>query len=148
MEILLKKNFESLGEKNDIVTVKNGYGRNYLIPNGIAILATASVKKMQAETLKQRAHKEVKLKDEAEKLSKNIKKATIIVAAKVGEKGKIFGSVSSIQLVDTLKALGYDIDRKNIKLSNDNIKSIGKYTAEIKLHKEISVNIDFEVAEG
>ena len=148
MEILLKKNFESLGEKNDIVTVKNGYGRNYLIPNGIAILATASVKKMQAETLKQRAHKEVKLKDEAEKLSKNIKKATIIVAAKVGEKGKIFGSVSSIQLVDTLKALGYDIDRKNIKLSNDNIKSIGKYTAEIKLHKEISVNIDFEVSEG
>ena len=148
MEILLKKNFESLGEKNDIVNVKNGYGRNYLIPNGIAILATESVKKMQAETLKQRAHKEVKLKAEAEKLSKALKKATIIVAAKVGEKGKIFGSVSTIQLVDTIKALGHDIDRKNIKLSNDNIKSIGKYTADIKLHKEVSVNIEFEVAEG
>tara|TARA_B110000438_G_C15799414_1_gene644431 strand:- start:814 stop:1260 length:447 start_codon:yes stop_codon:yes gene_type:complete len=148
MEILLKKNFESLGEKNDIVTVKNGYARNYLIPNGIAILATESVKKMQAETLKQRAHKEVKLKDEAEKLSKAIKKATIVVAAKVGGTGKIFGSVSSIQLVDTLKALGHDIDRKNIKLSNENIKSVGKYTADIKLHKEVSVNIEFEVAEG
>ena len=148
MEILLKKNFESLGEKNDIVTVKNGYARNYLIPNGIAILATESVKKMQAETLKQRAHKEVKLKDEAEKLSKAIKKATIVVAAKVGGTGKIFGSVSTIQLVDTLKALGHDIDRKNIKLSNENIKSVGKYTADIKLHKEVSVNIEFEVAEG
>ncbi|MDG2370529.1 MAG: 50S ribosomal protein L9 [Flavobacteriales bacterium] len=148
MEILLKKNFESLGEKNDIVTVKNGYARNYLFPNGIAILATDSVKKMQAETLKQRAHKEVKLKDEAEKLSKLIKKASIVVAAKVGENGKIFGSVSSIQLVDSLKALGHDIDRKSIKLSNDNIKSIGKYTADIKLHKEVSVNVEFEVAEG
>ena len=148
MEILLKKNFESLGEKDEIVTVKNGYARNYLIPNGIAILATESVKKMQAETLKQRAHKEVKLKDEAEKLSKAIKKATISVAAKVGENGKIFGSVSSIQLVDALKALGIDVDRKNVKLSNDNIKSVGKYNADIKLHKEVVVTVEFEVAEG
>jgi large subunit ribosomal protein L9 len=148
MEILLKKNFESLGEKDEIVTVKNGYARNYLIPNGIAILATESVKKMQAETLKQRAHKEIKLKDEADKLSKAIKKATISVAAKVGENGKIFGSVSSIQLVDTLKALGFDVDRKNIKLSNDNIKSVGKYNADIKLHKEVVVTVEFEVAEG
>jgi large subunit ribosomal protein L9 len=148
MEILLKKNFESLGEKDEIVTVKNGYARNYLIPNGIAILATESVKKMQAETLKQRAHKEVKLKDEAEKLSKAIKKATISVAAKVGENGKIFGSVSSIQLVDALKALGFDVDRKNVKLSNDNIKSVGKYNADIKLHKEVVVTVEFEVAEG
>ncbi|MFL2570739.1 MAG: 50S ribosomal protein L9 [Parvicellaceae bacterium] len=148
MEILLKKNFESLGEKDEIVTVKNGYARNYLIPNGIAILATESVKKMQAETLKQRAHKEVKLKDEADKLSKAIKKATISVAAKVGENGKIFGSVSSIQLVDALKALGFDVDRKNVKLSNDNIKSVGKYNADIKLHKEVVVTVEFEVAEG
>jgi large subunit ribosomal protein L9 len=148
MEILLTKNFESLGEKNDIVTVKNGYARNYLIPNGIAILATESVKKMQAETLKQRAHKETKLKEEAEKIAKSIQKATVNVAAKVGENGKIFGSVSSIQLVDTLKSLGFDIDRKNVKLSNNNIKSIGKYTANIKLHKEVEVTIDFEVAEG
>jgi large subunit ribosomal protein L9 len=148
MEILLKKNFESLGEKDEIVTVKNGYARNYLIPNGIAILATESVKKMQAETLKQRAHKEIKLKDEADKLSKAIKKATISVAAKVGENGKIFGSVSSIQLVDALKALGFDVDRKNVKLSNDNIKSVGKYNADIKLHKEVVVTVEFEVAEG
>ena len=148
MEILLKKNFESLGEKDEIVTVKNGYARNYLIPNGIAILATESVKKMQAETLKQRAHKEIKLKDEADKLSKAIKKATISVAAKVGENGKIFGSVSSIQLVDALKALGFDVDRKNVKLSNDNIKSVGKYNADNKLHKEVVVTVEFEVAEG
>ena len=148
MEILLTKNFESLGEKNDIVTVKNGYARNYLIPKGIAILATESVKKMQAETLKQRAHKEAKLKEEAEKISKSIQKATVKVAAKVGENGKIFGSVSSIQLVDTLKSLGFEIDRKNVNLSNNNIKSVGKYTADIKLHKEVSVSIDFEVAEG
>ena len=103
---------------------------------------------LQAETLKQRAHKEVKLKDEAEKLSKAIKKATISVAAKVGENGKIFGSVSSIQLVDALKALGFDVDRKNVKLSNDNIKSVGKYNADIKLHKEVVVTVEFEVAEG
>ena len=148
MEILLKKDFESLGEKNDIVTVKNGYARNYLIPNGIAILATESVKKMQAETLKQRAHKQTKLKEEAENISKSIQKASVKVAAKVGENGKIFGSVSSIQLVDTLKALGFDIDRKNVKLSNNNIKAVGKYTADIKLHKEVAVTIDFEVAEG
>ena len=148
MEILLKKDFESLGEKNDIVTVKNGYARNYLIPNGIAILATESVKKMQAETLKQRAHKQTKLKEEAEKISKSIQKASVKVAAKVGENGKIFGSVSSIQLVDTLKSLGFDIDRKNVKLSNNNIKSVGKYTADIQLHKEVAVTIDFEVAEG
>ena len=137
-----------MGEKNDIVTVKNGYARNYLIPNGIAILATESVKKMQAETLKQRAHKQTKLKEEAEKISKSIQKASVKVAAKVGENGKIFGSVSSIQLVDTLKSLGFDIDRKNVKLSNNNIKSVGKYTADIQLHKEVAVTIDFEVAEG
>ena len=95
MEVLLKKNMDNLGEKDEIVTVKNGYGRNYLIPKGIAIVATDSVKKMKAETLRQRAHKEEKIRTEAEKLAKKLEKAKIVVGAKVGIKGKIFGSVSS-----------------------------------------------------
>ena len=116
MDVLLKKKVESLGDENEIVSVKNGYGRNYLIPNGIAILATESIKKMHAENQKQRAHKEVKIKEEAEKIAKSIKSATIKVAAKVGEKGKIFGSITNIQLADALKDAGFDVDRKNINI--------------------------------
>ena len=148
MEVLLKKDIDSLGSKDEIVSVKNGFGRNYLIPKGMAILATDSVKKMHAETLKQRAHKDNQLKEEASKVFEKLSKKTIQVPAKVGENGKIFGSVSSIQLVDALKALGFDVDRKNVKLSNDNIKSVGKYNADIKLHKEVVVTVEFEVAEG
>lgn len=148
MDVLLKKKVESLGDENEIVSVKNGYGRNYLIPNGIAILATESIKKMHAENQKQRAHKEVKIKEEAEKIAKSIKSATIKVAAKVGEKGKIFGSITNIQLADALKDAGFDVDRKNINILEKNIKTIGKYNAEVKIHKEITVSIEFEVAEG
>ena len=148
MDVLLKKDIDTLGGKDEIITVKNGYGRNYLIPKGLAILATDSIKKMHAETLKQRAHKEVKLKEEAEKLAKSIKGATLKVAAKVGEKGKIFGSVTNVQLADTLKSLGFSIDRKNIKILTPNIKAIGNYSADIKIHKDITVNVNFEVAEG
>ncbi len=148
MEVLLKKKVDSLGEKDEIITVKNGFGRNYLIPNGIAILATDSIKKMHAENQKQRAHKEVKIKEEADKLAKSIKSSKIKVAAKVGEKGKIFGSITNIQLADALKESGFDLDRKNINITEKNIKSIGKYSADIKIHKDITVNIEFEVAEG
>lgn len=148
MDVLLKKKVESLGDENEIVSVKNGYGRNYLIPNGIAILATESIKKMHAENQKQRAHKEVKIKEEAEKIAKSIKSATIKVAAKVGEKGKIFGSITNIQLADALKDAGFDVDRKNINILEKNIKTIGKYNAEVKIHKEITISIEFEVAEG
>ena len=148
MDVLLKKKVESLGDENEIVSVKNGYGRNYLIPNGIAILATESIKKMHAENQKQRAHKEVKIKEEAEKIAKSIKSTTIKVAAKVGEKGKIFGSITNIQLADALKDAGFDVDRKNINILEKNIKTIGKYNAEVKIHKEITVSIEFEVAEG
>lgn len=148
MDVLLKKKVESLGDENEIVSVKNGYGRNYLIPNGIAILATESIKKIHAENQKQRAHKEVKIKEEAEKIAKSIKSATIKVAAKVGEKGKIFGSITNIQLADALKDAGFDVDRKNINILEKNIKTIGKYNAEVKIHKEITVSIEFEVAEG
>ena len=148
MEVLLKKNIEKLGTKDEIVSVKNGFGRNYLIPNGHAILATDSIKKMHAETLKQRAHKENKLKDEANALVAKLIKSKIIVPAKVGENGKIFGSVTNIQLADVLKDKGFTVDRKNINILTTSIKTIGKYEAEVSLHKEVTTKIEFEVAEG
>jgi large subunit ribosomal protein L9 len=147
MEVLLKKNMDNLGEKDEIVTVKNGFGRNYLIPRGIAVIATESVKKMNAETLRQRAHKLAKIQLEAEKLAKKLEKAKIVVGAKVGEQGKIFGSVSNVQLASSLQDAGYDIERKDITLADNSIKTIGKYKAEIKVFKGITVNIEFEVAE-
>ena len=148
MEVLLKKNIEKLGTKDEIVSVKNGFGRNYLIPNGHAILATDSIKKMHAETLKQRAHKENKLKDEANALLAKLIKSKIIVPAKVGENGKIFGSVTNIQLADVLNDKGFSVDRKNINILSTSIKTIGKYEAEVSLHKEVTTKIEFEVAEG
>ena len=148
MDVLLKKDVERLGSKDEIVTVKNGYGRNFLIPKGLAILATTSIKKMHAETLKQRAHKDEKLKKDASVALEKLTKQTFKVAAKVGENGKIFGSVTSIQLADALNSEGFSIDRKNIKLLTNNIKSTGTYEAEIVLHKEVQGKITFEVAEG
>ena len=148
MDVLLKKDVERLGSKDEIVTVKNGYGRNFLIPKGLAILATTSIKKMHAETLKQRAHKDEKLKKDASIALEKLTKQTFKVAAKVGEKGKIFGSVTNIQLADALNSEGFNVDRKNIKLLTNNIKSIGTYEAEIVLHKEVQGKITFEVAEG
>ena len=148
MDVLLKKDVERLGSKDEIVTVKNGYGRNFLIPKGLAILATTSIKKMHAETLKQRAHKDEKLKKDASIALEKLTKQTFKVAAKVGENGKIFGSVTSIQLADALNSEGFSIDRKNIKLLTNNIKSTGTYEAEIVLHKEVQGKITFEVAEG
>jgi large subunit ribosomal protein L9 len=148
MDVLLKKDVERLGSKDEIVTVKNGYGRNFLIPKKIAILATSSVKKMHSETLKQRAHKYNKLKDAASDALAKLTKKKFIVPAKVGENGKIFGSVTNIQLADALNNEGFSVERKNIKILEKNIKSIGTYEAEISLHKEVSGKITFEVAEG
>jgi large subunit ribosomal protein L9 len=148
MDVLLKKDVERLGSKDEIVSVKNGYGRNFLIPKGVAVLATSSVKKMHAETLKQRAHKNNKLKEEATAALAKLIKKTFTVPAKVGENGKIFGSVTNIQLADALNNEGYKIERKNINILSNNIKSIGTYEAEISLHKEVSGKITFEVAEG
>jgi len=148
MDVLLKKDVERLGSKDEIVNVKNGYGRNFLIPKGMAVLATSSVKKMHAETLKQRAHKDNKLKEEATAMLAKLTKKTFVVPAKVGENGKIFGSVTNIQLADALGNEGFTVERKNINLLTNNIKSVGKYEAEVKLHKEVSGKINFEVAEG
>lgn len=145
MEIILKQDVKNLGSKDEIVKVKNGYGRNYLIPNGLAIIANESNKKQLEEIKKQRAFKEQKLKEEAQKLAKKLESLSVKVGAKAGETGKIFGSVNNIMLADALKKLGIDVDRKNITLKEESIKNLGKYSATIKLHKEVIVEIEFEV---
>ena len=144
MQIILKQDIHTLGYKNDIVTVKNGYGRNYLIPTGAAILATESAKKMHAENMRQSAHKQEKIKNEALELAKKLEAVTITLGAKTSTTGKIFGSVNNIQIAEALEAKGFEIDRKVIVIK-DAIKEIGKYTATVKLHKEVKVDIAFEV---
>lgn len=145
MEVILKEDIQSLGHKNDIITVKNGYGRNYLIPKGLAVLATPSAKKMHEENLRQRAHKEEKIKNEALENAKKMEKISLSIGAKTSSTGKIFGSVNTIQIAEALKEKGYEIERKNISIPEDQIKEVGKYTATIKLHKEVSVDIEFEI---
>ena len=145
MEIILKKDVEKLGYKDDIVTVKNGYARNFLIPQGIAILATESARKVLAENLRQRAHKEAKIKEEAEGMLTHLEGLSLKVGAKAGEKGKIFGSVNSIQLAEALKEAGFDIERRKIQLKEDTIKNLGEYEATINLHKEVKATVKFEV---
>ncbi len=145
MEIILKKDLKGLGYKNDIVKVKNGYGRNFLIPQGIAVLATESNKKMQAEEIKQSSFKEQKLRTEATATAEKLAEVNVKVGAKAGESGKIFGSVTNIQLADALKKAGYEVDRKNIEMNEEAIKSLGTYTAKVRLFKEISATVNFEV---
>jgi large subunit ribosomal protein L9 len=146
MEIILLQDVQKLGQKDDLVHVKDGYGRNYLIPRGYAIAATPSARKMHAENLRQRAHKEEKIKAEAQELAAKMTDIKIIVGAKTSTSGKIFGSVNTIQIAEALKEKGFDIDRKNISLPEDQIKEIGKYKAIIKLHREVKVEIEFEIA--
>lgn len=145
MEIILLQDVANLGNKHDIVTVKNGYARNYLIPKGIAIAATESAKKVIAENIKQQAHKEAKIKADAQELAKKMEGLKLTIGAKTSSTGKIFGSVNTIQIAEALAAKGFEIDRKNITLKEDQIKEVGSYTAEIKLHREVRVNIEFEV---
>ncbi|MCB2195973.1 MAG: 50S ribosomal protein L9 [Bacteroidetes bacterium] len=145
MDVILKEDIQNLGHKNDIVTVKNGYGRNYLIPKGLAVIATTSAKKMHEENIRQRAHKEEKIKNEAQETAKKLEKVSLSIGAKTSSTGKIFGSVNTIQLAEALKEKGYEIDRKNISIPEDQIKEVGKYTATVKLHKEVSVEIEFEI---
>ena len=145
MEVILKQDIQDIGHKNDIITVKNGYGRNYLIPKGLAVLATPSAKKMHEENIRQRAHKEEKIKNEAQEVAKKLEKVSLSIGAKTSSTGKIFGSVNTIQIAEALKEEGYKIERKNISIPEDQIKEVGKYTASIKLHKEVSVEIEFEI---
>jgi large subunit ribosomal protein L9 len=145
MEIILKQDIDKLGYKDDIITVKDGYARNYLIPKGLAINATASVKKMHQEILKQRAHKEEKIKEEALALAEKVKGIEIKIGAKTSSKGKIFGSVNTVQLAEALQKEGMEIERKKINFKQELIKEVGKYTAVIRLHKEVEVELDFEI---
>ncbi|MFZ5553796.1 MAG: 50S ribosomal protein L9 [Bacteroidota bacterium] len=147
MEVILKKDIDKLGYRDEVVKVKEGFARNYLIPNGLATVATSSAKKMLTENLKQRAHKEAKMRAEAEKLAGKLREVAIKVGAKAGESGKIFGSVNTIMVADAFKKLGFDIERKNITIKNEPIKMLGKYDAVIKLHKDVVETVSFEVVE-
>ncbi len=145
MEIILLQDVTNLGSKDDIVTVKNGYGRNYLIPQRFAVIATASSKKVLAENQKQRAHKEAKLKEEALKLAEGLKTLAIVIGAKTSTTGKIFGSVNNIQVAEALKEKGFEIDRKQITIKEDSIKEVGKHSAKVKLYRDVIVELEFEV---
>ena len=145
MEIILLQDIQALGSKDDIVKVKDGYGRNYLIPQKMAAVANSTAKKILAENIKQRAHKEAKLKEEALKLAALLEGKAVVIGAKTSTSGKIFGSVNTIQLAEAINKLGFEIDRKQIRLAEDSIKEVGKYTAKIKLHREVLVDFDFEV---
>ncbi len=145
MEIILLQDIQSLGYKDDIIKVKDGYARNYLIPKGFAINATASAKKIHSENLKQRAHKEEKIRQEAEALAEKLKEINVTIGAKASTKGKIFGSVNTIQIAEALKKKGFDIDRKVISIKEELIKEVGKYTATVRLHKEVQIEVPFEI---
>jgi large subunit ribosomal protein L9 len=145
MELILKQDVEGLGFKDDIVTVKNGYGRNFLIPQGVAALATISAKKVLAETLKQRAFKEKKVIDDANTLAETLKGLEIKIASKVGSGDKLFGSVNNINVAEALEKEGQEIDKKYINVIGGNVKRLGKYNAVVRLHREVSVDLPFEV---
>ncbi|RZS90706.1 50S ribosomal protein L9 [Aquimarina brevivitae] len=145
MELILKKDVENLGFTDDIVEVKNGYGRNYLIPQGYAVLATPSAKKVLAETLKQRAFKEKKAIEDAEKIAKKINNLDLKITAKAGAGDKLFGSVSSADVSDELAKEGIEVEKKYINIAGNVIKRLGPYEADIRLHREVIVNLPFEV---
>lgn len=144
MELILIQDVAGLGYKNDIVSVKKGYGRNYLIPQGKAIIASESARKVLAENLKQRAHKLAKIKADAEELAAKLAPVALTIATKVSATGTIFGAVGNIQIAEALAKLGFEIDRKTIVVK-ETVKEVGSYTATVKLHKEVSVEIPFEV---
>ena len=145
MEIILKKDVEGVGFKDDLVTVKNGYARNFLIPNGSAILATSSAKKVLAENIKQQAVKDKKIIDDANKLAKKITELELKIKAKVGEGSKLFGSINNINIQKELESNGVMVDKKIILLAGNNIQELGKYNAKIRLHREVLVDLSFEV---
>ncbi len=144
MEIILKKDVANLGNADDIVTVKSGYALNYLIPQGFAILATESAKKVLAENIRQRAHKEAKLRADAEALAAKIAEAAVKIAVKVSESGKIYGSVTTAQIAEALVAAGIDVDKKDITI-NDPVKELGTFEASVKCYKDIKGTVKFEV---
>ena len=145
MDVILKQDVDRLGFKNDIVNVKNGYARNYLIPQGFAVAATDSARKVVAETIRQQSHKALKALEDAKALGEKMSGISVKIGAKAGESGKIFGSVNNIQVAEALAAAGHAVERKNIDLGSEVIRDLGSYTAKVKLHKEVTVEVTFEV---
>ena len=145
MELILKKNVDKLGFANEIVTVKPGYGRNFLIPQGYAVLATASAKKAHAEIMKQKAHKETKMLAEAQEIATKLEATSVTISTKAGENGKIFGSVNTVQLAEALKKAGFDIDRKSLKIKDEPIREVGTFEAEASLYKGVKPTFKFDV---
>ena len=144
MKIILKENVAGLGYKDDVVEVKNGYGRNYLIPQGKAVIASNAALKQLAEDLKQRAHKIAKIKADAEAAAQAIEGVKLTISTKTSATGTIFGSINAIQISEALKALGHEIDRKIIEIAQP-VKEVGEYKALVRFHKEVAVEIPFEV---
>ena len=144
MEIILKQDVQNLGHKDDIVKVRNGYALNYLIPQGMAIMATESAKKVHAENMRQRAHKEAKLVADAEALAAKIAAVSVKVSAKVSENGKIYGSITAAQLAEALVAAGVEVDKKDITILSP-VKELGEYEAEVKCYKSVKGTFKFEV---
>lgn len=145
MKIILKENIEHLGFKDEVVEVKNGYARNFLIPKGVAALATVSAIKVLEENLRQSAKKDQKFKDEAQKTADALNEMVVQVVVKAGEKGKIFGSVTTAQLTGAIEKLGHKVDRKYVKIKGDAIKSLGSYEASVRLHRDVDAEIKFDV---
>jgi large subunit ribosomal protein L9 len=144
MEIILKTDIKGLGYKNDLVSVKPGYGRNYLIPQGFAVLATGSNKKILAENIKQAAHKAEKIKTEAENIAAKLTETTLEIKAKIGDSGKIFGKVTTLQISDALASKGFEIDRKKIAITVP-VEGAGEFTADVDLHREVKTQVKFVV---
>ena len=145
MELILKEDVENLGFKDDLVSVKNGYGRNYLIPQGLATMATPSAKKVLAENLKQRAHKEKKVVDTANKIADALKALELKITAKTGSADKLFGSVTNGDLADAIAKEGHTIEKKFISIQGGSVKRTGPYNAQIRLHREVVLDFPFEV---
>ena len=144
MEVILKQDVKNLGDKDDIVSVKQGYGRNYLLPKGYAILATVSARKVLAENLKQAQFKQEKIRKDADAIAARLEGVKLTIGAKAGESGKIFGAINTIQLADALKKEGFEVDRRRITFDEEP-KFVGEYTANINLHKEVKVKVPFAV---
>lgn len=145
MEIILKQDVENLGHKDEIVNVKPGYARNYLIPQGYAIMATASAKKVYEENMKQKAHKEAKLREDAEVVAEKMNGLSLRIGTKTSSTGKIFGSINTVMIAEALEKEGFNIERKNITLKGEAIKEVGNYEANVKIYKNIKVVVPFEV---
>lgn len=147
MEVILKQDVKNLGYADDVVKVKNGYGLNYLIPRGFAVLANDSARKVHAEVVRQRKHKLDKIKGDSEKMVETLQSVTLTIGAKVGENGKLYGSITAQNIADTFKKMGYTVDKKQITMPDEHIKKTGSYVAVVSIHRDIKARVNFDVVE-